>query len=271
MAVIERITPGVRLVLMLVLMGWVWYALAPSLGGGEWLANVPQRILHGQIWRLLTYPFAAGISASALVSWACFAPFACSVERSLGSVRFRRLFWGSTLLASLLGLLLPGGSPVPGPSIPFLATGTAFCLLNWRHTVYLMMVIPIKVKYLIPLTLVGILTTPPAAWLALCSPLALAYMMVKHNWLMQTELFSKPASRAAAGGRRRSRLSDDFNGPKVTPIRPDLAKAPLSAAETQVDLILDKLRSEGMSSLTGTEKEVLDSHSRRLRHGDERM
>lgn len=270
MAVIERITPGVRLVLLLVLVGWLWHALAPSLGRGEWLANDPNLVLQGQIWRLLTYPFAAGISASALLGWVCFAPFACSVERSLGSVRFRRLFWGSTLLASLLGLLLAGGSPSVGPSIPFLATGTAFCLLNWRHTVYLMMVIPIKVKYLIPLALIGILTSPPATWLALCSPLALAYLMVKRNWLMQTELFSKPASRSV-GTRRRSRLSDDFSGPKVTPIRPNLAKAPLSEAETQVDLILDKLRSEGMSSLTSTEKEVLDSHSRRLRHGDERM
>ena len=112
----------------------------------------------------------------------------------------------------------------------------------------------------------GVLTTPPVQWLPLFSSMGLAYLMVKRNWLMQTQIFAKQAR-----ARRRSRLSEDFKGPKVTPIRPNLTRVALTEVETQVDKILDKLRSEGMASLTTQEKEVLDSHSKRLRHGDERL
>ena len=101
MTAIERITPGVRLILTLVLVGWVWRAFSPVLGAGEWLADFPQAVLHGQLWRLVTYPFAVGLNSSTLIGTICFAPFAIIVERDLGSVRFQRLFWGSTLLSSI--------------------------------------------------------------------------------------------------------------------------------------------------------------------------
>jgi hypothetical protein len=252
---------------MLVVMGWVYHALAPSIGAGEWLANVPPLVRQGQIWRLLSYPFAVGLTGSNLITTIFFVPFACSVEQALGTVRFRRLFWASIGLAALPGLVLPGGAPGGGLAIPSLAMGTAFCLLHWTQTVYLMLILPVKVKYVIPITLLGILTAPSALWPALVTPLAVAYLMVKRNWFMQQALLSKPAAKPR---RRRSRLGEDFRGPKVTPIRP-LTQVPPTETEAQVDLILDKLRQEGMSSLTSSEREVLDSHSKRLRHGDERM
>lgn len=267
---LDRITPGVRQILWLVLLGWVWQALGPLALPGEWLADLPQAVMRGQVWRLITYPLAGGLTLGTLITGFFFLPFACSVENSLGTVRFRRLFWGSVLLAGVVNQLVNFLAPAVGLAgllVPLLGVATAFALLNWRETIYLMMVLPLRVPVVLAITAGGILlTTPPIAWAALYSPMLLATLMIKQNWLMQMEAFSKPAS-----GRRRSRLGADYNGPKVSPIRPNFRGPEISEAEARVDQILDKLRHEGMAALTADEKEVLDSHSKRLRHGDERM
>lgn len=267
---LDRITPGVRQILWLVLAGWLWQALGSLLVPGEWLAGIPQSVMAGQIWRLLSYPLAGGLTFNTVITGFFFLPFACSVENSLGTVRFRRLFWGSVLLAGVVNQLVSFFWPTIGLAgllVPTLAVGAAFALLNWRETIFLMMVLPVKVPVVLAITCIGLLlTTPPVAWAALFSPMLLATMMIKHNWLMQMEAFSKPAS-----GRRRSRLGSDYKGPKVSPIRPNFRGPEISESEARVDQILDKLRHEGMASLTADEKEVLDSHSKRLRHGDERM
>jgi hypothetical protein len=260
----------VRQILWLVVLGWLWQALGPLVIAGEWLADIPQAVLQGQVWRLVSYPLAGGLTLGTLITGFFFLPFACSVENSLGTVRFRRLFWGSVLLAGAINQLANLVAPsvaLAGLLVPTLAVGTAFTLLNWRETIYFMMVLPVRVPWVLAITCIGLLaTTPPVAWAALFSPMVLATMMIKRNWLMQMEAFSKPAS-----GRRRSRLGSDYKGPKVSPIRPNFRSPEVSEAEARVDQILDKLRHEGMASLTVDEKEVLDSHSKRLRHGDERM
>ncbi|MBS2038991.1 hypothetical protein JST97_28675 [bacterium] len=266
---LDRITPGLRQILWLVLLGWLFQWFGPLLVAGEWLADVPQAVLKGHIWRLLTYPLAGDLTPGTLLTALFFLPFASSVERSLGTIRFRRLFWGSTLVAGIVLQLVNLMTPAPaltGLLVPTLAVGTAFCLLNWRETIYLMLIIPVKVPIALAFGLAGVLLSPMALWPVLYSPALLATLMIKHNWLMQMEAFSKPAS-----GRRRSRLGHDYKGPKVTPIRPNFRAPEVSEAEARVDQILDKLRHEGMASLTADEKEVLDSHSKRLRHGDERM
>ena len=267
---LDRITPGVRQILWLVVAGWLWQALGPLAVPGEWLADIPQAIVQGQVWRLLSYPLAGGLNLGTLITGFFFLPFASTVENSLGTVRFRRLFWGSVLLAGVVNQLVNLLTPAVGLAgllVPTLAVGTAFALLNWRHTIYLMLVLPLRVPLVLGLSVaVVLLTTPPVAWPALFSPMLLATLMIKQNWLMQMEAFSKPAS-----GRRRSRLGNDYKGPKVSPIRPHFRGPEISEAEARVDQILDKLRHEGMASLTADEKEVLDSHSKRLRHGDERM
>lgn len=266
---LDRITPGVRQILWLVLLGWLCQWFGPLLVAGEWLADNPRAVMNGHLWRLLTYPLAGDLTPGTLLTAFFFLPFANSVENSLGTVRFRRLFWGSTLLAGAILQVVSLVTPTPvlaGLLVPTLAVGTAFCLLNWRETIYLMLVLPVKVPVMLVLALASILLTPVCLWPVLYSPVLLATLMIKQNWLMQMEAFSKPTT-----GRRRSRLGQDFKGPKVTPIRPDFRPPEISEAEARVDQILDKLRHEGMASLTADEKEVLDSHSKRLRHGDERM
>ncbi len=267
---LDRITPGVRQILWLIVLGWLWQGLSPLALPGEWLADSPQAVMRGQIWRLLSYPLAGGLNLGTLITGFFFLPFACSVENSLGTVRFRRLFWGSVLLAGFVNQLVSFLAPsmvLAGLQVPLLGVATAFALLNWGETIYLMMVLPLRVPLVLGLTVGGILLmSPPIAWAALLSPMALATLMIKQNWLMQMESFSKPAR-----GRRRSRLGSDFKGPKVSPIRPSFRGPEVSEAEARVDQILDKLRHEGMASLTTDEKEVLDSHSKQLRLSDERM
>jgi len=257
----ERITPGVRLIVVLGVAGWFFRT-----GLGDWLSASPDGLARGQIWRVITYPFASGFSFGAVLCLFCFVPFACSVESSLGTVRFRRLFWGATLLAGLwgaaVGVFFPSLS-LAGLWAPFLAISTAFSLLNWRRTLYLFMLIPLQARFLVPLNLLSMALAPASAWPALLSPMALAYAMIRRNWLMQAEVF-----RSAT--RKRSRLSDTVVATKVSPIRPQLNRPLVSETEAQVNQILDKLRSEGMASLSPIERNLLESHSKCLRHGDER-
>lgn len=259
----ERITPGVRLIVVLVVAGWFFRA-----GLGDWLSASPDGMARGHLWRLVTYPFASGLSLGSMLSLICFVPFACSVETSLGTVRFRRLFWSSTLLAgALIGLLGLFSRPLSmaGLWVPFLAVSTAFSLLNWRRTVYFFWLLPLPARFLLPLNAVSLALAPASAWPALLSPMALAYAMIRRNWLMQAEVFRRPVTR------KRSRLSDTVVATKVSPIRPQLNQPSVSETEVQVNRILDKLRSEGMASLSPLERSLLESQSKRLRHGDERM
>lgn len=259
---IIRLTPGVRNLLILVACGWVLDAFVPR----DLLADIPSAVMTGEVWRLVTYPFAAGLNVFTLLGAICFAAFASSVEEVIGTNRFHRLFWGATLLGGGLSLLT--GVPLASLMVPNLAIITAFCLLNWEATIYsghFLLMIPIKAKYLLLVEALFVVAMPRPMWLPMFAAMALGYLMIQKNWFMAHDLVRK-----APAPRRKTRLGDDFSGAKVTPLRPTFTKGPVSQLEAEVDVILDKLRVEGMASLTPEEKEVLDRNSRRLRHGDER-
>lgn len=264
-----RTTPGVRLFLVLVVCGWVGNAvLAGSISPAASLA-LSGAVGQGQLWRLLLYPFAAPISFNAVMSALLALSLGPAVEESLGTRRFSRLLLVSILLGGLLALLpMLWAGPVLlfGPVVPTLAIVSAYCLLHWNGQLMLMGAIQLETRVVFFLSLLSVVFLPHSWWVPAWSAAGLAYGMVRRNWLMQGQVFRRPPQEK----RRRSRFQGEFSGPKVTPIRPNLPLRAPTAAELEVDRILEKLRVEGMSALTAQERETLDSQSNALRKRDER-
>lgn len=263
---LTRLTPAVRATLVLVASGWILAGLSLSAVLGFSLNSV----LDGQVWRVLTYPFATPLSLSSLVLVFGFIMVGGPTEIALGTTRFFRLFWGSILLGALATAAqgLVGAVPsLTGFQTPFWAVGAAFCLLHWTQPLrfgLLRWSVPVSARTLLLLGCGSIFLLPSEHWLACLTAVALAYLMVRRNWLMKSNLFAQDSSK------RRSRLGDDYRGPKVTHLRPRVVAASVSVLESQVNPILEKLRHEGMASLSPEEKAVLDSYSLRLPLSEER-
>lgn len=262
-----RLTPAVRATLALVVTGWIWTGLSSSAA----LVLSLNTLREGQVWRVLTYAFASPLSLSSLgLVWG-FIALGGATEIALGTTRFLRLLWGSIVLGGIAsaacGLLLGSAAELAGFQAPFLAVLTAFCLLHWRESLRLGLPrwnILVSARFLFLVGCLSVLLLPRESWLACLSAITLAYLMVRRNWLMKSNLFAQESTR------RRSRLGDDYSGPKVTPLRPRVAVSSVTQLEAQVNLILEKLRHEGMASLSPEEKALLDSYSLRLPVSEER-
>lgn len=256
--------------LILVALGWI--VTGQSGHWGEWLSFDPARVLGFEAWRLMTYPFASLLSVWGVIATVFFVGFASAVEEMLGTTRFYRLVFGAALGASLLALLtsfLAGAMPLAGLEVPFVTLVAAFCFLHWDSSqpiINFFLVLPVTARAMLVIEVLLVLAKYPAAyWPAMLSPIGLAFLMVRRNWLMRSKWFARSKQSP-----RKTRLGSDFSGAKVTPLRPAFQSAPVSPLEAEVDRILDKLRSEGMAALTAEEKAVLDAQSQRLRKSDER-
>jgi membrane associated rhomboid family serine protease len=271
-AFLHRITPGVRAILTIMAGGWLILELLPwvlKVVPSAWLVASTADILHGQVWRLVTYPFAEPLDFGSALNALVLFMFGPSVESALGTRRFVRLVAGATVLVALLALVsaqVSGPFFLAGMQVPLLAVFAAYCLLNWGGTILLMFVIPVPIRYFFVFEIIAVMLSPKPMWIPLWSAIGLAYGMVSRNWFMSSNLFARPQT---AKEKRRSRLQGEMAGPKVVPIRPELARTP-SPTEVEVDRILEKLRLEGMASLNQSERDLLDAHSNALRKRDER-
>lgn len=258
-----------------IVCGWIVMELVPFVfhfAPQEWLVASTSHILQGQIWRLLSYPFSSPLGFGSAISALMIFLWGPTVEGSLGTRRFLRLVVGATVLSGLLSLVsaqVSGPLVYGGMEVPLLALIAAYCLLFPNVTILLMMVIPVTTRVLFVLEIISVMLAPKPLWIPHWSAIALAYGMVSRNWFMQGNLFARQTKPKAVPDKRRSRFQGEFSGPKVTPIRPDVVRTP-SSTELEVDRILEKLRVEGMESLSQKERDLLDAHSNALRKRDER-
>jgi len=260
---IFQLTPAVRQILILVAIGWLWTALVPV---RELLALDPTLVRSGEVWRLLTYPFAGNLNLFTLIGAFCFTLFAIQVEADFGTGRFQRFFWSTTVLAGALATF--SGAPLFSLAVPMSAFLTVFCLSHAEATIYAglpPLVFPLKAKYLLLMEVLLTVALPRPFWLPGLGAMLFGYLVLKRHWLASPSRFKSTPTSA----KRKTRIQEDFSGPKVTPIRPTFQDNAPSLLEAEVDRILDKLRLEGMAALTAEERETLDRNSRRLRHGDE--
>lgn len=123
-----------------------------SSGGLEFLALEPAAVLHGEVWRLVTYVLLPDSSdLMLLISCLFYYWLGTSLERIWGSAKFTFYYLSGTLLTAigvLLVYLIDGiDLSVAGASYVNSSMFFAFALFNPDAMVYVFYIIPVKMKW----------------------------------------------------------------------------------------------------------------------------
>lgn len=252
---------SVSFVVLLTVISWVAWIIAPSLGPA--LAFAPASVLSGQVWRLVTWPFAGGVSLFGVLNLFFFWYFGNDLEAETGRRRMAWLLvgiWGSLTVAYALASLLTGG---------------ALGLAGIGYVQFLLLLVWIADNpnrpffFRIPAWVIG----------AVLVALQVFQMIAARAWPHLLALVLSAAGVAIMA--RRSGLLADFGWipgarqPKTKPApvarQPDAPtpreeRRAASVAE-RLDELLDKISSEGIHSLTPGERKELDKLRERRRQG----
>ncbi len=237
----------------------------------------PQGLLHGYVWQLLTFQFLhAGIGhlvGNAVTLWS----FGRYVEERLGKPRFLTLYLVSGvaggLLQCLMGLLMPrlfGGNTI-GASAGIFGVTAAFATLEPEATIMLFMLLPMRAKNLLYLSIAMSLLLPfipQGAGLANAAHLGgiffgVFYIRKGIQW-----------TRGWADGnpwQRRLRREELLRAASPKPFKSRRPKPPETTElppkefiSQEVDPILDKISAHGIQSLTERERQILQAARSRM-------
>jgi len=103
-------------------------------------------VLHGEIWRLITWPFLTSGPISLLFTALIFYYIGMPLELMWGTARFLALFLVSVLGAAAAGVLL--NVPLAGGDGPIVTLMLIYGFLFPESVVYLFLILPIRVKTL---------------------------------------------------------------------------------------------------------------------------
>lgn len=218
--------------------------LAPEFNVGEWLGMFAPKFRNGAYWQPITYMFLHGGLWHLLGNMLGLYFFAGPVEAKLGRWSFLAMYFACGVAGAMLSLIQPT-VPVIGASGGVFGVLIAFAVLNPDARILLMMVIPIRARTLAIgyalLTVVNLLGAQAdgiAHWAHL-GGIAVGFAWVK----------------AIPGWRR---LADFWSGKR------ERWEANRSEAEdAELDRILAKVHSEGITALTNQERDFLNLMSRR--------
>lgn len=254
----------------------------------------PGEFLYGPLgletaWRWLLYPlFAPFPILNLILSLAVFSMFSGVLERSWGSVKYLRVFVTVTLATATLFYLGSGVvQQTASPSVTMprgimhveLTLLVIWAALHSESTILAFFVIPVKAWWIALLVLIFefVQNGPILGFFAIAVPVA--------GWFW--------AKRDTSFGRRpKKSLSERFNeqkreirkkqfkvlpgkgievegtsptaAPDLRAVRRAQEAQKRTAEQAELDRILDKIRFDGMESLTSEERQTLDSHSKKL-------
>jgi membrane associated rhomboid family serine protease len=242
-------------------------------GVTEWLQLDPESLVHGQVWRIVTYAFCHSstnpfhILFNMLFVWW----FGKTLESMYGSREFLFFYLSAAIISGLaftgLGLAMRDLSPVVGASGAVMAIVMVYAMYYPRQRIYIWGVIPIEIRWLVAAyiffdllpVLQGLSGGPSrdgVAHSAHLGGLAFGFLYKKYNWRL-SELFSGlPAFRwkQLVGPRRNIRI--------YKPSAPDR----VDDLDKKLDAVLEKISREGEQSLTDGEREILKTASQRYKN-----
>jgi membrane associated rhomboid family serine protease len=237
----------------------------------EWLAVDKEHVLHGQVWRLLTYAFLHDVGAWApwhiIFNMLALWWFGTDVEDLYGPKEFLALYLVSAFL---------GGVAFVGVN---LLTGSAHSCVGASGAVMTIMVLcaihyPLRrvmIMYLIPvpLWLCVVIAVAADAYFLLrgidngtavsvhLAGAAFAYLYYKFHWNL-TSLWSRVGTWRWPKRRPRLRVYRDDEPPTpVSAAAPTPARDVDEHLEAKVDAVLEKVSRHGQDSLTESEREIL--------------
>jgi hypothetical protein len=279
------------------------WTMAISFGAlAVWLLSffsvkAPMEVLGGNLdvphaWRWVTYPLANPVPPSgflwlALGLW-CFTLFAGPLERGWGSLRFGRVFLVLTLCAAVAEWLAYGAATksfpptvagVYGLRVPAGAIFMIWAALNRDMTILFMFVVPIQARYLAIASVVLMFFDDrgPIFGLAASAVLVCAWFWATGRGRAVAAKSSRRSLSQWWADRKKAKRKGRFQlleggAPMASPPRVGSLQSltrtppkPDEPSEVELNRILDKIRFEGMGSLTEAERATLDGQSKRLR------
>lgn len=242
----------------------------------EWLSLDTDKVLHGQVWRVLTCAFChdresvSHILFNMLFLWW----FGKTLEAMSGPREFLLFYLSAALLSSVAFMVLAlasgtGGSMI-GASGAVMATMMLYAIYYPRQTIMIFWVFPLEIRWLVLFYVVfdlfpvlkmlsgeSILTG--VAHAAHLGGFAFGWLYWRLNWRLESFLARWPQPRRwwkrTVGPQRHFRV-----------IRPDEdAPQPALSFEDQLDAVLAKLHEQGRAALTDAEVKVLEEGSQRYR------
>jgi Family of unknown function (DUF6576) len=246
-------------------------AFAPSVT--EALALLPSYVRSGQVWRIVTWPFANDIRTGIwpVITIFFFWYFGGMLEEEIGRARMARMLLWMTVFVGLLAVILSAPFGWFQPTLVGLGTLELLVLLIWiaeRPTARFLFNIPAWVFGAVIVAIQLLQLTAFRSWLVLLHfvlSLGIGALVARHYGLLQeyTALprFSTPGSRPKRPRRRPAStgggvVAGPWEGSSIPRVDSDRAK---------LDALLDKISESGMDSLTSGERKQLDVLRRRIR------
>ncbi len=240
----------------------------------------PWAVTHGQLWRVLSWPFGSPLlSIWDLLAAAMFWYFGTRIEEQLGRVRMAWFLGVNALAMGIIGVLASASIGMPNtvvlaglsllqslvlllyiaenPRAPFF-----FGIPAWVVGVVL---VGINVLQFLAFRLwvsLAVLTLGLAVGALVARSLGLltAYPGIPRLPLPGSRSARRPRARRPGGAGRRPGRRGPVNRPTVVPFEP-----PASKDQRELDALLDKIHASGMDSLSDKEQSRLRELSRRLR------
>jgi membrane associated rhomboid family serine protease len=149
---------------------------------------IPDKVLEGEIWRLVTFAFVppdAGF-LFVLISWMLFYFFGTTLEKQWGTVRYNLFLWLGVVanVAAAFLTLLNGSGYVASNSFLYGTVFLAFARLFPDFTINLFFVLPIQIK-----------------WLALLAWIGYGYAFVRGDWMTRVLIIASVANYLVFFGR----------------------------------------------------------------------
>ncbi len=224
---------------------------------GDWLMFESAAVLHGQVWRILSYGFWNPPGLMFAVDMLMIVWFGREVEKALGRTKFLTLYVCVYLLTPVLFTALGKWMPLTlsgetGAFAIFIAFATLYPNVPMFFTLLAKWVAAILVGLY---TLMGLAAHSWQTLITLWATTGFAYTFIRFH----QGLFELPKIRF----RRKEpklRVLPDLPAP-TKPARP----APTTASMAEIDALLDKIAQSGIGSLTVKERAKLDAARRDLK------
>ncbi len=235
-------------------------------GGGtstvdEWLAFVPSKVLHGEVWRLVTYGFGYGGGPLVFFFNMYFLwIFGKTIEETYGTRELVLFYLASILLGGaaciLAALTTRQDVAMMGSSVAALAVTVLFAWHHPRQQILLFFLIPVEiwivVAFIVLMNFYNAAMSSFAGGLFIAELTSVAFALA-YGW----------------GGRRIEEFvptgRPQFRMPKRKPKLRVFEPEQKVSLDRQVDEILAKIHDQGEASLTDRERKTLQEASRRYK------
>ncbi len=233
----------------------------------------PQRVLHGEIWRLVTYSFChevgGGLPLHILFNMLFVGWWGTTLERMYGTREFVLFYLAAAVASGLafFGLSFLQGDPTPaiGASGAVMAIMALYAIFFPRDEILLFFILRVQIRFvvlaylifdLLPVlqSLSGSGGRDGVAHAAHLGGLAFGFAYHRLGWRIE-----RLGGRFAPLLKRRT-----WSRPQHVKVYRPPEEAPQNF-DIKVDAILDKIHSQGEASLTDQEREVLRKASERYK------